>query len=57
VAHCDADDNCYDPGCLEQKLRDVTHQTAAEIFEAIRTDLLAFSDPRDDISLVVIKRM
>jgi serine phosphatase RsbU (regulator of sigma subunit) len=57
VEHCDADDNCYYPGCLEQKLRDVKHQTAAEIFEAIRTDLMAFGTPRDDISLVVIKRM
>ena len=57
VEHCDPDDNYYYPGCLEQRLRDVKHQTAAEIFEAIRTDLLAFSEPRDDISLVVIKRM
>jgi len=57
VEHCDADGNDYYPGCLEQKLRDVKHQTAAEIFEAIRTDLMAFSTPRDDISLVVIKRM
>jgi serine phosphatase RsbU (regulator of sigma subunit) len=57
VEHCDADDNFYYPACLEQKLRDVKHQTAAEIFEAIRTDLLAFSKPCDDISLVVIKRM
>jgi len=55
--HCNADDYCYYPGCLERKLRDVKHQTAAEIFEAIRTDVLAFSKPRDDISLVVIKRM
>ena len=57
VEHCDADDNYYYPGCLEQKLRDVKHQTAAEIFEAVRTDLLAFGKPRDDITLVVIKRM
>ena len=57
VEHCDADDNYYYPACLEQKLRDVKHQPAAEIFEAVRTDLLAFSKPRDDISLVVIKRM
>jgi serine phosphatase RsbU (regulator of sigma subunit) len=57
VEHGDADDTYYYPACLEQKLREVKHQTAAEIFEAIRTDLLAFSKPRDDISLVVIKRM
>jgi serine phosphatase RsbU (regulator of sigma subunit) len=57
LEHCDAGDNNYYPGCLERKLRDVKHQTAAEIFDAIRTDVLAFSTPRDDISLVVIKRM
>ena len=57
VEHCDADDKCYYPERLEQKLREVKHQTAAEIFEAIRTDLTAFGTPRDDISLVVIKRM
>jgi len=57
VEHSNADDRYYFPECLEQKLRDVKHQTAVEIFEAIRTDLLAFSEPRDDISFVVIKRM
>jgi serine phosphatase RsbU (regulator of sigma subunit) len=57
MEHCNADDCDYYPGCLEQKLRDVKHQTAAEIFDAIRTEVLAFSKPRDDISLVVIKRM
>jgi serine phosphatase RsbU (regulator of sigma subunit) len=57
VEHCNADDSYYYPGRLEEKLREVKHQTAAEIFEAIRADLLAFSKPRDDISLVVIKRM
>jgi serine phosphatase RsbU (regulator of sigma subunit) len=56
VEHCDADDNFYCPECLEQKLRDVKHQTAAEIFDAIRVDVLAFGTPRDDISVVVIKR-
>jgi serine phosphatase RsbU (regulator of sigma subunit) len=49
-----ADD--YYPGRLERKLRDVKHRTAAEIFEAIKRDLLAFTKPSDDISLVVIKR-
>jgi serine phosphatase RsbU (regulator of sigma subunit) len=55
--HCDADDNYYYPECLEQKVREVKDQTAAEIFEAIRANLLAFAKPCDDISLVVIKRM
>jgi serine phosphatase RsbU (regulator of sigma subunit) len=50
-----ADDDYY-PRRLEQKLKAVKHQTAAEIFDAIRMDLLAFSRPADDITLVVIKR-
>jgi len=55
VDHRNADDDYY-PHRLEQKLRAVKHQTAAEIFEAIRTDLLAFGTPADDVTLVVIKR-
>jgi hypothetical protein len=47
----------YYPARLEQKLRDVKHQTAADIFDAIKADLLAFGKPSDDISLVVVKRM
>jgi serine phosphatase RsbU (regulator of sigma subunit) len=46
----------YFPGRLEQKLREVKYLTAAEIYEAVKADVLAFSDPTDDISLVVIKR-
>jgi len=43
------------PG-ISKKLREVKHQTAEEIFEAITLDLLAFTKPSDDVSLVVIKR-
>jgi serine phosphatase RsbU (regulator of sigma subunit) len=50
-------DEEYYPHRLEQKLRAVKHQTAAEIFDAIRMDLLAFGKPADDITLVVIKRI
>ena len=46
----------YFPWRLEQKIREVKHLTAAEIFDAVTADLLAFSEPSDDISLVVIKR-
>ena len=46
----------YFPGRLEQKIRDVKHLPAAEIYEAITADLLAFGEPSDDISLVVVKR-
>jgi serine phosphatase RsbU (regulator of sigma subunit) len=55
VEHCN-DDDYYFPRRLEEKLRDVKHQPAAEIFDAIKADLLAFSEPSDDISIVVIKR-
>jgi serine phosphatase RsbU (regulator of sigma subunit) len=47
----------YFPGRLEQKLRDVKYLPAAEIYEAITADLLAFSEPADDISVVIVKRM
>ena len=33
------------------------HLTAAGIYEAVKADLLAFGDPSDDISLVVVKRL
>jgi serine phosphatase RsbU (regulator of sigma subunit) len=45
----------YFPHHLEQKVREVKGQGAQAIFEAIKTDLLAFSEPSDDISIVVIK--
>ena len=45
----------YFPGRLEQTLREVKHQGAREIYEAITKDLLAFADQKDDISIVVIK--
>jgi serine phosphatase RsbU (regulator of sigma subunit) len=46
----------YFPHRLEGTLREVKHLTAREIFEAVATDLVAFSRPADDVSLVVIKR-
>ena len=49
-------DDDYFPWHLEQKIREVKHRTASEIFDAVSADVLAFSDPSDDISLVVIKR-
>lgn len=48
-------DEPYFPRHLERKLREVKDAGAREIFEAIKTDLLAFTSPSDDISLVVIK--
>ncbi|PYR35005.1 MAG: hypothetical protein DMF89_15965 [Acidobacteria bacterium] len=52
--HRDAD---YFPERLEELLRTVKHRTAADIFDAIKTDVLAFHAPSDDISFVVVKRM
>jgi serine phosphatase RsbU (regulator of sigma subunit) len=49
-------DEEYFPGRLETVIREAKHGTAHEIFEAVMTDLAAFSPPADDISLVVIKR-
>ena len=46
----------YFPGHLETRLREVHHQSAREIYEAVMADLQAFSAPCDDVSIVVIKR-
>lgn len=50
------EDEDYFPGRLEQKVREVKHQPARDIVEAIKEDMLAFAPPSDDISVVVIKR-
>lgn len=50
------DDEDYFPGRLEAVLRKAKSRPAREIFEAIREDVLAFSEPSDDISIVVIKK-
>jgi hypothetical protein len=46
----------YFPSRLEQTVREVKHSKARDIVEAVKDDLIAFSDPTDDISIVVIKR-
>jgi serine phosphatase RsbU (regulator of sigma subunit) len=46
----------YAPHHLEQKLHEVRDLTSREIFNAIKEDILTFSDPEDDLSLVIIKR-
>jgi len=45
----------YFPGALEQKVREVKHLTARQIYDEIKADLIAFADPLDDASVVVIK--
>lgn len=47
----------YFPDRLEDLLRAVKQENAKHIWEAIRADVLSFSKPVDDISIVVIKRV
>jgi len=46
----------YFPNAVEQTVRRVKDRPARAIYEAVREDLVAFGEPADDISLVVIKR-
>jgi len=46
----------YYPLHFGEALRRRKHLPAREIYEGLRQDLLAFDEPSDDISLVVIKR-
>jgi serine phosphatase RsbU (regulator of sigma subunit) len=50
------EDDDYAPSRLEQTLRGVKHLPATEILAAITADVLAFAEPADDLSVVVIKR-
>jgi serine phosphatase RsbU (regulator of sigma subunit) len=50
------DHDRYFPHHLERKLREVKHQGAKEIFDAILADMRSFAVPSDDITIVVIKR-
>ena len=45
----------YFPDHLERKVREAKDGSAREIFEAIQQDLMAFTTPADDISIVVVK--
>jgi serine phosphatase RsbU (regulator of sigma subunit) len=49
-------DDRYFPARVEQLLREVKDLSAREIYEAIQDDLLVFSPPSDDITLVIVKR-
>jgi serine phosphatase RsbU (regulator of sigma subunit) len=49
-------DQDYFPSRVEQTIRRVKDGPARAIYEAVREDLVAFGEPADDISLVVIKR-
>jgi serine phosphatase RsbU (regulator of sigma subunit) len=54
--HTRADGLNFIPGELEESLRGTKHQSPRAIFEAARDRFLAFADPNDDMTLVVIKR-
>ena len=47
----------YFPLQLEQKVRELKHHRARQIFDSIKADVLSFAKPADDISIVVIKRI
>src|SRR4030095_7541875 len=47
----------YFPSRMEHTVRRVKEGSARAIYEAVREDLVAFDDPADDVSLVVIKRI
>jgi serine phosphatase RsbU (regulator of sigma subunit) len=47
----------YVPARLEKVMRRVKHQSAREIYEAVKEDLVRFAPPTDDISLVVVKKL
>jgi serine phosphatase RsbU (regulator of sigma subunit) len=49
-------DEEYVPERLQAVIRQVKRESAKEVFEAVKEDVLAFSPPTDDVSLVVIKR-
>lgn len=49
-------DEHYFPDFLEQKLQQIKHLSSRDIFEAVHSDLMAFGEASDDITLVVIKR-
>jgi serine phosphatase RsbU (regulator of sigma subunit) len=53
--HADGD-RAYAPEYLESAIRKVKHLTPREIVAAIREDMVRFSPPQDDTSLVAIKR-
>jgi serine phosphatase RsbU (regulator of sigma subunit) len=46
----------YFPKRLEAVVREAKRGSARDVYEAVKADLLAYSTPADDISLVVIKR-
>ena len=55
LEHSNGND-AYFPRHLEEKVREVKHLSAREMFENIKAHLLGFAERLDDISFVIIKR-
>lgn len=49
-------ENLYFPNHLETALKAVKHKNAEEIYHHIKEDLLNFTKPQDDLSLVIVKK-
>ena len=56
LAEHERGDVAYFPEHIEEALHKHKEESAKAIFEALKKDVLAFSEPEDDISFVVIKR-
>ena len=50
-------DEEYVAQALERIVREVKHENAQTIYNAIMTDVVEFAPPADDISLIVVRRM
>lgn len=57
LAEHGSDASPYFPARLERKVREVKDRTARQIVEAILLDLRQFSEPKDDITIVAVKRL
>jgi len=56
LAEHERGEEAYFPGHIEEVLQKHKEASAKAIFEALKTDVLSFAEPEDDISFVVIKR-
>ena len=56
LAEHERGEEAYFPGHIEEVLHKHKEASAKAIFEALKTDVLSFAEPEDDISFVVIKR-
>jgi len=55
--HCDDGDRPYFPRRVEEILQGAKEKTAAQIYDTLKSDLLSFAPPSDDVGLLVIKKL